>query len=89
MKRLLVVAALLAAVLSATGCSSASGICDAVKRGEDPVAASGASYSAAGGSQKEEQAEKLREAAEEIRSSCPAQSNAAERLEGVAATLGV
>lgn len=88
MKRLVVVVTALLAVALLPSCSSSSGICEAVKAGQDPITASGASYAAAGGPQKLEQAQKMREAAEEIRSSCPEQSNAAARLESVAATLG-
>lgn len=85
MKRLVVVVALLLAVASAAGCSSGSGVCEAVKSGQDPVVAAGASYSALGDpAQREEQVERLREAAEEIRSDCPENSNDAARLENVA-----
>lgn len=85
MKRLVVVVALLLAVASAVGCSSGSGVCEAIESGQDPVVAAGASYSALGNpARRVEQAERLREAAEEIRSDCPENTNDALRLENVA-----
>ena len=62
MKRLVVVVTALLAVALLPSCSSSSGICEAVKAGQDPITASGASYAAAGGPQKLEQAQKMREA---------------------------